>query len=63
MSLAEAIRGIMKDPAVMAKYTKGISGAEMLTEVQTKYDGFELVSVLDVIDFMRDFYGPGDSAA
>ena len=58
MTLLDACREVMADDAVLAKYPKGLDGNDVLDEIRVKHPGaFPLVSVLDVVDEMRRFFG------
>lgn len=58
MHLRDACREVMGDPEVQARYPKGLTAADVLTEIRVKRpDAFPLVSWLDVHDEMTEFYG------
>lgn len=61
MTLLDACREVMADRDVLARYPKGVNAADVLTEIRAKHgtDAFPLVSVIDVADEMRSFFGPG----
>ena len=62
MTLLDACREGMRDPSMGAKYPEGLNAADVLTEIRAKHgsDAFPLVSVIDVADEMRSFFGrPG----
>lgn len=58
-SLLDAIRRVMSDPDVTALYPLGLGATDVLREVRRRFgpDAFPLVSVLDVADELRAFYG------
>lgn len=51
----------MGDATVLARYPKGLNSREILAEIRQKHgsDAFPLVSVIDVANEMRSFYGVG----
>ena len=59
MTLLDACREVMRDHSMGAKYPKGLNAADVLTEIRAKHgaDAFPLVSVIDVADEMRSFFG------
>ena len=59
MTLLDACREVMSDPEVTARYPDGLNSADVLTEIRGKHgaDAFPLVSVIDVADEMRSFFG------
>ena len=61
MTLLDACREVMADRSVTAKYSEGLNAGDVLTEIRAKHpDAFPLVSVIDVADEMRSFFGtPG----
>lgn len=60
MTLLDACREVMSDKALMAKYPEGLDGNDVLAEIRVKHPGaFPWVSVLDVVNEMRKFYGDG----
>src|SRR5690606_21676134 len=60
MTLLDACREVMRDNEVLDRYPNGLDGNDILTEIRRKHPGaFPLVSVLDVVDEMRSFFGPG----
>jgi hypothetical protein len=63
VTLLDACRTIMSNGEMMARYPKGLSSADVLTEIRSKWGAFAFpfVTVIDVADEMRSFYGPGKS--
>lgn len=58
MTLLDACREVMDDAEVHARYPKGLTAFDVLTEIRAKRpDAFQLVSMLDVHDEMESFYG------
>lgn len=54
------VREIMKDPSLQDRFPDGISGAEMFQELEKRGTNVaQCASVLDVISYMREWYGPG----
>ena len=60
MTLLDACREVMRRVPKSA-YPDGLSSADVLKEIRVLFgpDAFPLVSVIDVADEMRSFYGPG----
>ena len=63
MTLLDACREVMGQPKehLNREYPEGLSAADVLFEIRLRFgaDAFPLVSVIDVADEMRSFYGPG----
>lgn len=58
MTLLDACREVMSDSETTARYPEGLNAGDVLTEIRRKHpDAFPLVSVIDVADEMRSFYG------
>ena len=62
MTLLDACREVMDDPAIQSHYPDGLSSVDVLMEIRRKHPGgFPLCTVIDVADEMRAFYGRGRS--
>ena len=56
--LQTACLEIITDPTVTARYSDGMTAADILKEIRLKSpDSFSLCSMLDVHDEMTDYYG------
>lgn len=61
--LHDACRAVMEDRDAHARHPEGMDAKDILTEIRTKDpEAFPLISILDVIDCMREMYGPGRPA-
>ena len=60
--LGEAVRGVMKDDEVRARYPEGLTAGDVLTEIRHKHggDAFPLCTWLDVHEELSGFYGRPD---
>lgn len=62
MTLLDACREVMSDPDMRRYYPDGLDASDILKEIRARHgqDAFPLVSIIDVADEMRGFYGvPG----
>jgi len=61
MTLLDACREVMRDPAMSARYPDGLDAADVLTEIRARHGAgaFALCSIIDVADEMRSFFGVG----
>lgn len=59
VTLLDAIREVMSDPDIRVRYPEGLDSGEVLAEVRTRFgdDAFPYVTVIDVADDLRSFYG------
>ena len=63
MTLLDACREVMSQSKeyLNREYPHGLSSSDILKEIRFRYgpDAFPLVSIIDVADEMRAFYGAG----
>lgn len=59
MTLMEACREVMADPAMRSRYPEGLMARDILGEIRAKHgdDAFALCSIIDVCDEMQKLYG------
>lgn len=58
MTLLEAVRQVMNDKAIRAKYPAGLSSVDVLREIRIKFgaDVYPYCTVIDIADELRRIY-------